>query len=251
MIALTATVLPEYAAVRLVVTGAVDGPLVITRTDANGVHPVRMAADAVVSAGLLTVVDYEPALVGPVSYVADTATATVELPAGLPTRLAVIGRPAAARDVVELTAYSESSDGAPFLARVYLRGDELPITAPLSLRSGPFTLHLDTYAEAQAVRELARAGQILQLRQPTFPGLDLYLVPSRVSATTVNESLTPAQWRVTFDYVEVSWPSSSVLPLAAGAVWTYDDLKALGGTYTTLKATWATYFDLAIGGGAA
>jgi hypothetical protein len=242
---ITATVVQAYAAVRLAVSGvAVDGPLTITRTDANGVHDVRLAAGAVVSAGLLAAVDYEPALVGPVTYVADGASVTVDLGAQLAPRLSVVGRPAVARNAVELVAYSETSDAAPYIARVYMRQDELPITAPLSLRSGPLVLHLATYEEAKAVRDLAAAGQVLQLRQPSFPGLDLYLVPSRVSLNTVNESLTVPEWRVTIEYLETPWP---VLPLSAGASWTYSDLVAQGGTYATLGATWPSYFDLAVG----
>lgn len=245
MTVITATVVEAYAAVRLAVSGvAVDGPLTITRTDANGVNDVRLAAGAVVSAGLLAVVDYEPALLGPVTYTADGASVTVDLGAQLAPRLSVVGRPALARNVVELASYAETSDAAPYIARVYMRTDDLPITAPLSLRSGPLVLHLTDYAEAKAVRDLASAGQILQLRQPTFPGLDLYLVPSRVSLNTVNETLTPAEWRVTFEYVETPWPQ---MPLQGGAGWTYSDLVDQGGTYATLKATWATYFVLAVG----
>lgn len=68
MTSLTLTSQPNTASVLVQITGAPTGPVTITRTDANGSHPVRLLAGQAPIGGILTVTDYEPSMTGSVRY---------------------------------------------------------------------------------------------------------------------------------------------------------------------------------------
>lgn len=77
MTALVLTPQPATASVLIQITGAPAGPVVITRTDANGSGPVRLRTGQEPIAGALTLIDYEPALIGGLTYdVVDSANVT-------------------------------------------------------------------------------------------------------------------------------------------------------------------------------
>lgn len=407
---LTATVLPEFAAVQLAVTDAPAGPLEVLRTDVNGTSPVRQLDGQETTAGTLALVDYEPAMTGPVTYqllgartnlianpsaevnasnwgssrvtvsrVADTGgvgawafrgtinatagalsqyvypaatqpvvegetwsaalrmrrstagpvrlqlswltaggstvsatvlpnvdlaantwgtaqlsgtcpatavqlrvflfaaddmaigatldwdavqlveeatpgpyvegtesalvSATVNLPLTAQPVLAVVGDPANSAPVLAVRSYDETSvSGSPVLT-IY-GGGRLVVTRPLELRTGSVGLHVETYAEAKSLRAILAPGVIAQLRQPEYPGMDLYLAVESVNITPAPEDTTPAQWIVRLDYTERPVPTT---PLESSSVWTWDDLAELCATWDDVTATFPTWFDVAVG----
>lgn len=409
---MTATVLPDFAAVQLAITGAPAGPLEVLRTDDNGTHPVRQLADQETTSGTLALVDYEAALSGPVTYqvlgdrtnvlanasfdvnvtgwasgggrltlsrwsavgnpqggfvlrgVANVANsagagyivtsalapavpgqpwsarawvkpsitgdhqlscqfylgatqgasvggpvvscpagawtqldvavtiptgvdlvrpllssirpmaigdyfevdaaqlvqepeagpwidgtvetirqATVNLPLTTSPTLAVVGDPVLSQSVTAISSYGETSEGASRLVSIYA-GGRLAVVGGLELRQGSVGLHVLTYPEAKALRAMLAPGVVAQLRQPTYPGLDLYLVPERVRIDPAPVDATPAQWTVTIDYTEREHPD---VPLESSAAWTWDDLAALCPTWDDVPLTFPTWFDVAVG----
>lgn len=245
MTTITATPLPELSAVRLEVTGAPAGPLDIVRTDVNGRRLVRQASGQVTSAGALVIVDYEPAQLGSLGYLADGVYTTTTLEPTAQPRLARVGRPSTSLELLAVETFDETSTAPALAHQVYDRADPIVVSGPLSARTGQLGLHCASYTDARQVRELFAVGDVVQLRQPTFDGLDLYLTANRVRLAPHSADVDgPAHWLATVDYAEVSAPSS---PLLDGAAWTYADLKALVPTYAALKATFPTYYALTVG----
>lgn len=183
----------------------------------------------------------------PGAYFADTVesvvTSTVNLPLTTPPTLSVVGDPAWSSPVLAITSYSEASESGARLATIYA-GGRLAIVAGLELRAGSVGLHVLTYAEAKALRAMLAPGVVAQLRQATYPGLDLYLVTDRVRVDPAPVDASPAQWTVTLDYTERAWPDT---PLESSSAWTWDDLAELCATWDDVAATFPTWFDVAVG----
>jgi len=245
---LVLTPLPELAAVRILALGAPDpdAALPITRTDANGSRLVRQRPGQVTSGGELVLVDYEPALTGPVVYsTIEAAIATTTL-AGLVAGpvVASVVRPARRADVQALVDYAESYPGSPTRLSVIGRDDPIVLLGNAARRTTDAGLIVETYTEAQALVEAVRPGNVVMFRQVTYPGMDAYgLVTSTRVAPTLTELDEPA-WLVTIGYLGVPAPDDD---LAGRAAWTYADLAALGVTYAELPALFLHYRDLAIG----
>lgn len=205
-------------------------PLTITRVDVNGARPVRLLEDQQPNAGVLTAVDYEPALRGSIEYrVVDglgaIVTATTSLD-GLVTRpwLTVPVLPQLGRQVdVLLDDYAGGREPRGRLHNVIDRVDPVPHLAPLSLRAGSWSVLVTDHATAREVEAVFDRGQIVMVRQATHDGLDAYVVPGRVSTRPDGP-----RWRVTFDFAEVAPPSG---PLQGG----------LGWDFTAVAAGWADF----------
>jgi len=172
-----------------------------------------------------------------------TIAATVNLPLTTAPTLSVVGDPAYSQPVLALSSYSEASESAGRMVTIYA-GGRLAIVAGLELRAGSVGLHVLTYPEAKALRAMLAPGVIAQLRQPTYPGLDLYLAPQRVRIDPAPVDSSPAQWTVTLDYDERAWPAT---PLESSSAWTWDDLAATCATWDDVAATFSTWFDVAVG----
>lgn len=194
----------------------------ITRTDSNGTSVVVREApggqDTAGTAGsaTMTVTDYEGALIpGSVSYtVTDGAGATAVAAATVPATpgawltLPATSNPATPTpprfvQVTTVTAYTAAAATNGSLHRIIGRADPIVNPGPLLLRTGTLDVYCATFADAQAVRALLANGDVAQLRQPTFPGVDMYLAATNVA---LNPSAAQPVWVATVTYQEVLAP---------------------------------------------
>ena len=192
------------------------------RTDANGTDvPVRVDPDAeeVNASGALTVWDFEAALTGTVSYtVVDGAgvstTGTVAatapqawlsvVPDGIPSKGPTAPPSAAAVPLV--TGYTDATASIGQLHQIIDRRDPVGNPGPHSLRTGSLELFAQDFAQALAIREQLLAGDVVLLRQPTYPGMDAYLVATRAALAAADPDLDPMRWLVSVDFTEVARP---------------------------------------------
>ena len=192
----------------------------ITRSDANGTDvPVRegpAGLDVPYGQTTLSMWDWEAALTGTVTYTAHdgnggtaTAATTFDALGVLPfltapaTAVPGVGTVPAGVAIELVTGYTESVETAGTLHAIIGRADKVATPGPLSLRRGTVDLFCSTYAAAVAVRALAASGEILLLRQPTFPGLDMYLYPQSVAARPESENTATRRWIVSLSYEQV------------------------------------------------
>lgn len=248
MTALTATVDNDLAAVLLQVTAAPAGPVTIERTDRNGVAAVRLMDGEEPISGAMTVRDWEPALTGTVTYTvtdaaAGTATATVTTAVALPVLMAAV-LPHSRATLAAVTDFSDESEMGGTVHQVIGRAEPLVIGAGHTLATGSLTVYAGSFEDAQAVAAVARAGNVLLLRQPTYAGMDRYLTARRASVRPRNDDTTPRRWDVELAYLEQASPDG---PLESAAGWNYAAHTALGLTYAQSTAQFATYRDRVIG----
>lgn len=199
------------------------GGTTIRRTDVNGTSvvvregPAGQDTTGVTGSGVMTVTDYECAVQGVPSYTvtdgnAGTATTTVTptAPAGVWLTVPLKGDPVTPVappyvSVSLVTEWDESGDSSGTIHKVIGRSDPATNPGPLSLRTGTMKLWCATYAAATAIRAMLANGDTAQLRQPDYPGMDLYFVATRVRVSP--EDVTPTQrWSATVDYTEVLAP---------------------------------------------
>lgn len=194
----------------------------IARTDANGTAPVRLAPlqDVAGAAGsaTMTVTDYEAALTGTVAYTLTTgAGATVNasvVNSGAPgvwLTLPALADPATPTpppfvQLAMVTGWDESAKSNGSLHTIVGRADPIANPGPLALRAGSLVLLCADYATARAVRLLVDDGDVALLRQPTFPGGDLYLVATEVAVAPAQANAPVQMWNATVRYQEVLEP---------------------------------------------
>jgi hypothetical protein len=248
MTALTATASNELAAVLLEVTGAPAGAVTITRVDSNGTGTVRLMDGQEPISGILTVYDYEVALQGEAAYTvtdsasataSDTATMNVEFPVLMTAVL-----PNERQHLVAVVGYEAGRDFGGTVHWVIGRADPVVVTSPMHTREGSVTIWAGSYEDALAVSNAAASGEVLLLRQPTFAGMDKYLVARRVSFSPKAEDTSPRRWEVALDYTEVRVPTG---PLLSAAGWDYAALADSFDTYADAAAAFATYNALVVG----
>lgn len=249
MTALTAT--PDAdGTVLLQVSAAPAGPVTITRSDDNGVAGVRLLQGQTPVGGVLTVTDYEPALTGLIRYdVTDSAAATTSASTTLQglavgERLGVPVLPQLGVALERLTdLYSSTRDTTGTVHEVIDRPDPIVTLGRARSRAGRLEAWCSTYAAARAVEQVYDRGEVVQLRQDTYPGLDMYHV---AEATTLRPAeLTTAGWRwvVEISYREVAVPTG---PRLGDTGWTWADLSAqypswaaMRTAYVAAAKTWA------------
>lgn len=248
-ITITLTPRPTIGAMVISVTGAPTGPITITRSDDNGLNPVRQMSGQVTTGGALTVLDYEPALTGSITYStpdgATTATATSSL-AGSVTQpwLTIPANPAYRVLFDVVTDYDGARDTEATVHSIIDRADPIVIPGPLRYRTGKIVVHAFTYAVVRAIAALLERGELLQLRQADFPGLDLYFTPTRYRESPRAEVTNPRSWGVEIDYAETAAP---VGPLLSAAGWTVADVTATYPTTAAVKAAYVTVAGLTVG----
>ena len=192
----------------------------VTRTDVNGVDvPVREdqgGQDIPNGSTSLTLTDWEAALTGPVVYTAHdgvggTATATTTfdgLDAGVWLTAPATATPSSSADpdavaLQLVTDYSESADTAGTLHTIIGRADRIATPGPMGLRRGTVDVWAADYQAVAAVRALAASGEILLLRQPTHPGMDMYFYPQSVSARPEQADTATRRWAIGLTYEQV------------------------------------------------
>ena len=253
-IAITATPLPDLAAVRLNVTGAAAGPVVITRSDHNGSAPVRLLPDQEPSGGSLIVVDYEAAIFGPVVYgVVDGAAAAasslgVELGGTAPTIAAVATPQLRAAVVIVDLAETNTDNGT---AHVILDDD-----APTVVVAAPSTRHVTImarvgrYADAAQLRDVLTSRGVVLVRYANYIGADVYGTPRRVTVTPERISTTDGvteltrRWFVSFELDEEGRPGG---PLLGAAGWTFDVVTATYDDFDGLALAFPTFDAMTVG----
>lgn len=244
MIALTATALPELAAVRLDVTGAAS-TITLTRSDANGSREVRLHS-AVTTGGALTATDYEPALSGAeVRYtVTDDdgyqETATVAMNVGHPW-IHVPTDPRFRKRLLSVLDYSAGRDSAASVHWLIDRGDPVVVSGPARTREGSLSVLTTSHMEAVQVQDVADASTVM-VRTTDHGDLDFYGVITRSSVTPSGENTSPRRWIVTLDFSETRPPSGDL-----GPEWTIDDVAASAFTIDDIAYDYETVFKLVVG----
>lgn len=252
---LTATANTSTAAVLLVVDAPAGSSLVaLTRTDVNGSRPVRLLdGQDLDGTGALTITDYEPALTGTVGYAVTildgatredaTATVTFEGTAMLP-RLAPAVRPDLGVTLSMVRTYEASRASTTTVHDVIGRRDPLVSLGVQGARRGVMGLFCPTYADALDVEAALGAGEVVLLRQQTYPGMDLYLTATSSLVRPSDEETTIRRWEVTVEFVETAAPLGALY----GALgWDYAASLARNATFADSLAEFATFGDLTAG----
>lgn len=188
---------------------------VITRTDANGTDvPVRNPNKLDTTGGVMTLVDYEAAMTGTVTWkVTDgsggTATANGTPPAaGTAPQLTLpaSGTPPLFAAVSMVIDYDETAVSPVTVHQVLGRSDKLSNPGPMLARAGTLEIWCATYADTLALRNLLRNAGTAFLRQADFPGLDLYFV-AREIATAPGDATPTRRWLTSVTYDEIPRPA--------------------------------------------
>lgn len=219
----------------------------LTRTDANGTRPVRLLDGQEIIDGTLVVEDAEAAMVGPVAYQLTSASGAVSqvvttLDGAQGYRLAPAVFPQFAATLDLVTGYNGERPASTIVHDVIGRPDPVVRIGPFRTRRGTLTIWCDDYAGVSETVSVYARGEVVQLRQPDYPGLDMYHVTTRATEQPYDEE--GRRWRVDVEYVEVGYPRG---PLLGTAGWTWDDLVATFATWDDVLAYFATWNDVQIG----
>lgn len=244
--ALALTAKPDVAAVLIEITGAPAGALTILRVDDNGTGTVRLQDGQLPAGGSLTIFDYEAALNGLVSYsVTDSASVVTNgnVTTAVPTPFLVAPiLPHYRQSLTAVIDYEANQDTSTTVHWVIDRKDPLVTAGPLRFRTGTLEMYCEDYAKAEAVRQVASNGEVLLFRNPDYLGMDMYLIPQRVSTRPKIMETVPRRWAITIDYVEVKIPSGPVL----SGTWNFNEIAAIG-NFNAILALFPTFNDLVAG----
>jgi hypothetical protein len=251
MTTLTATPIPELAAVRLEAAGAPAGPLAITRFDVNGAHLVRQLFEQETSAGVLVVTDYEAALHGALTYELDDGTyVTTELNTAAPVASVAVS-PYHRRSVRNFVNLSELVDDAGAEHRILDAAEPVVVAGAMSTRAGTLEAWCSTYEDATALRATLARGEVVLFRHPEHDGMDTYARVRRVAVSPRPELVMDEttgrptrRWSVTIDYREQSAPETALLS-AAG--WNFGEHTNLGVTFAESLTLFPTFRDRVVG----
>lgn len=246
MTTLTATPLPDLAAVRLEASSATPGDPVLTRTDINGTAPVRLRAGQGMADGTLVVVDYEAALAGLVVYelVHDgryRASVRLDLDE---TRLAVAVSPNVSAVVPLVEGLTAGWGSTATLHVVQDRETPVVTTGFLSTRVGQLRMVALEYATAAGIALVYRTGATVLLRQPHHAGLDLYHVVSPGGRVSLDHDEAGA-WIVSVDFTEVARPLD---PLLGDLGWGFDDVALTFDDFDAVRDSFRDFDELAARG---
>lgn len=234
--------------VTLLPVGTYDlGRFTLTRTDANGTRSVRLLDGQEIIDGTLIVEDAEAAMVGPVSYQLTSASGavsqvvtTLDGAGGYRLAPAVYPQWAVTADLV--TGYDATRPSSSVVHEIIGREDPVVRLGPLKLRRGTLTFWCASYATLRAALDVYRRGEVVLLRQPDFPGFDMYHVVTEARESGYDEGRQ--RWRLDVTFIEQNYPLG---PLLGAARWTWDDLVALCSTWDDVARMFPTWNDAQIG----
>ena len=233
----------DAAARAVVITVVSDAPIAgITRSDNNGTRPVRRRTDQMSARGLFEIIDYEAALTGQIQYVltADPATppAWIMIPAGQSPTFVLPAIPQFNISVDTVHGYAASRTSRATFHTVVNRVDPIVAEGRLTPRTGRLDVFAAEYMDALNLESMLERGQCCLYRQGEHAGMDMYFYAS-------DTAIDPDEgaWKLTLNYVEVSFPAGNVI---SGAGWTFNALAASGGTFLDLPARFSTFHDLTI-----
>lgn len=250
----TLDVTPHPAEGALAINVTTDGLTLtdIRRQDANGSASVRTDAGTFPTTNPPIIVDYEPALVGPVVYrafFADGPTLTYSRGDGWApehaTWVSVPLWPVKSVAVTTVTQYDADRGSGNVFHDVIDRVDPVVTLAPLRTRRGTFEAWCTDYAAALQVAAVHDLAQVLMLRQDAHPGLDMFYAVDAGSVSITHYPLSegmPTRWAVRVPYREVTRPAGDLIENAG---WTCDAVAAEFDTFASLPGTFATFDDLA------
>ncbi|GAA4627264.1 hypothetical protein [Cellulomonas oligotrophica] len=224
----------------------------LTRADVNGRAAVRRLAGQDIEGGSLIVSDYEPALTGLVVYealVRDTDAGTDELvsasvdltgmlsvPVLAPATLPQHGR----RPLMVTNVYEASRRSLATVHEVVGRPDPLVTLGRLRTREGSFEVLVRDYPSAVELLQVYERGEVVLLRDPTVPGVDMY----HVVAGRLRLSPSGRRWVLQVDYVEVARPTG---PLLGGLGWTFDEAFEQLASFDVARAAFPSFNDYTVG----
>lgn len=219
----------------------------LMRTDANGVRAVRLMDGQTVVDGSLVVEDAEAALTGAITYTLTSSTgaylsASTTLAGVQGYRLVPAPFPQFSSTLDMVTGYDASRPTSTVVHEVIGRTDPVARITPLKTRRGSLTIWCSQYASMQTALDVYRRGEIVFLRQPDYPGLDMYHVALGVRETGYDEQ--HKRWQLTVDFVETAPPTG---PLLGAAGWTWDDLAAAFPTWSQVQSYFETWNAAQIG----
>lgn len=224
-----------------------DYSFTLTRSDANGIRPVRLYAGQDLESGALIVTDYEAALSGAITYTVtttetDTATTALNLDE---TWLMVPVTPQYSTRLSLVEGYEESLEARSTVHKIIDSPDVAVSLRPMGKRSGTLTIWCADYTDAKAIRSLYARGAIVMLRQATYPGLDMYhTCTGRLSVRPKPDNTPQRRWEVTVDYTETQRPTDA---LSGALGWDIAASMERNPTYASSAAEWPTYADLLVG----
>lgn len=231
MTSIIATVNPDGASVTLVLTPT-ESVAAITRTDGNGNAAIRLPAGTMPTAAPLTVVDYEAALQGTVTYSVPGASTAVELPATQPWLVFPL-RPSQSVQLEQVTNYSAARVSLGTLHQVPDRTDPLAALGRLAQRTGQLAILCDSHATARLLESRLDLSGLGMLKEAEHAGLDMYFIPT---GTSPEYDTDADQWTLTVDYTEISRPTS---PINAN-VWTFGTVAT---SYSSFANVTSNYED--------
>jgi len=237
----TITATPDTDAGTITLTIAHTAPVTsLYRADANGTRPVRLPAGVLPTAatGTLTVVDHEAAMTGYIEYrTNDAMTAATLAGAALP-RFVLPFTPVYAVKVETVTNYAGARTSTSTAHEIIGRPDPVLNLGRLRPRVGSLEIIARTYADYRDVEAVFERGAIVLYRQTEHQGMDMYF-----HATGIAPAPDGGRWRVRLDYQEVTFPDGN---LQTPAGWTFDALKAAGGTFNDVAQDYRNFTDLAL-----
>lgn len=230
MTTITAYTNPDGASVTLTVT-ATGTVAAITRSDANGNASVRVPAGLLPTAASFTVVDYEAALTGAVTYTCGDV-AIVYLPATQPWLVFPL-RPSESLQLEMVTNYSAGRVSLGTLHQVPDRTDPLAALGRLTQRTGQLQILCSTYAAVRALENGLDLSGVGMLKEAEHAGLDMYFIPN---GTSPEYDADTEAWTLSVDYTEIARPTSPISP----TVWTFGTVAT---SYSSFANVTSNYED--------
>jgi hypothetical protein len=196
----------------------------------------------------MVVYDYEAALSDLVTYAVTDSTGAV-LEHGITTaaplpHLHPVTLPNAGQSVTAVRGYDATRAPSGAVHWPVRRTDPIVITSPARLRAGTLELYAGSYADARALEACLLTGEVCQLRQPNFPGLDMYFTPLGPRVAALPEDTVPRRWSVTVPYQETLAPAGSLLGAAA---WTCADLLGAYPSFTAAYNAFDSFDRMTVG----
>jgi hypothetical protein len=233
---MTATPHPEAGYISLRFDDA-SGMTGILRADVNGNRLVRLHSTELPASGVLTVLDWEAALSGPVYYRLYSAIGEVwtSLDAVEP-RFILPHRPYVSSVPDMITNYSASRASTATFHKVIDRPDPVVLEGALGLRRGSLEAWFPDYMGARDLEDLLNTGNVVMFRQAEHPGQDMYF-------RAENTSISPDEdgWKLALDYLESPFPTGYVLPSKS---WSFNRLAIDEPNFAAVRDGYASFHAL-------
>lgn len=191
------------------------------------------------AAGDLVLTDYEAAS-GAVAYTAGAATVQVSWDIGAPWIFVPV-MPNYSIRIKSLIDYSAGGDSLGSVHQLLGRDDPVAILRGMATRRGTMRLYCGTFAEAQAVVDATRRGEVLMLRQPEHRGMDMYFTATSYGIPVLETRGAASVFGVDLGYVQLARPSGD---LSGALGWTFAALAAAYPTFSALPTAYATFQDV-------